>query len=79
MTHRPGRLLEKPFGGIHISFLAQKLSEKGLSSGQTLCHQLCHGNVDPGFFGLTALFVVFAQASILAQPGKSSFHDPSAW
>ena len=38
-----------------------------------------HGRVNEGFAGLSQIFIIFAQASKLANPGKGSFHNPTTW
>ena len=39
-------------------------------------HQVDHGDVNPGFAAVGALFAVFAQSATSAQPGQSSFYHP---
>jgi len=39
-------------------------------------HTVNHGNVDPCFADSGQVFVVFAQATILAQPSESALHQP---
>lgn len=40
-------------------------------------HDVHHGHVDHRLAGFSSIFVVLAQSSVVAKPGKRSFHHPS--
>src|SRR5664279_1135647 len=46
-------------------------------SGHSMEHDLDRGDHDHGFTRLREVFVIFAMATIAANPSKSSLHDPS--